>query len=150
MTNISGASVSCRMQLTTMSYSERTSASGPASSPLRASVRLGLAGSRAKCCIRTDAKGDATADTLRWVSTVTSLTPSADRPVAMRLLRSCTSAAVDVDAASPERAGSSAGLPAAAWSSPPSKSSGAPAEGAADADALAGEALRQGLVEHHV
>ena len=54
ITNISGASVSCRMQLTTTSCSARTSTSGAAPAASSASVRLGFAGSRAKWRIRTD------------------------------------------------------------------------------------------------
>ena len=42
-------------------------------------MRVGCDGSRSKCPIRTDANGAATADTGRWVSTETSLTPNADR-----------------------------------------------------------------------
>ena len=44
-------------------------------------MRLGLLGSRAKWRMRTDANGAATADTARWVSTDTSLTPSAASPL---------------------------------------------------------------------
>ena len=44
MTNISGASVSCRMQLTTTSCSARTSTSGAGSRRPWASVRPGLLG----------------------------------------------------------------------------------------------------------
>ena len=43
-------------------------------------MRVGSAGSRWKCPIRTDANGAATADTARWVSTDTSLTPNAESP----------------------------------------------------------------------
>ena len=78
MTNISGASVSCRMQLTTMSCSASTSTSGAAPGGRGASVRPGLLGSRANWSIRTSAKRASTAATGRWVRTDTSSTPSAE------------------------------------------------------------------------
>jgi hypothetical protein len=79
ITNISGLSVSCRMQLTMTSCCASTCAIGPAPGGSSASVRLASSGSRTNRRIRTDANGEATADTLRCVSTVTSLMPSADR-----------------------------------------------------------------------
>ena len=96
ITKISGSSVSWRMQLTMMSCSARTSASGPAPGAVEASVRPGV-GSRAKWRIRTDANGEATAETGRCVSTVTSLMPSADsaltapRAVAPKLMTAALS-----------------------------------------------------------
>jgi hypothetical protein len=79
ITNMSGASVSWRMQLTTMSCSARTSTSGADRRRPCASVRPGWAGSGANWSIRTSAKRASTAATGRWVSTDASATPSADR-----------------------------------------------------------------------
>ena len=55
MTNISGASVSCRMQLTTTSCSASTSTSGATSRRPWASVRPGFSGSGPNWSIRTSA-----------------------------------------------------------------------------------------------
>ena len=59
--------------------SASTSASGRGSAVARrTSVRPGRPGRARTAAARTDANGEATAATLRWVSTVTSLIPSAD------------------------------------------------------------------------
>ena len=79
MTNISGASVSCRMQLTTTSCSASTSASGAASAASegeRAARVRRVAVEVPHPHRRRTARRPPT--TGRWVSTVTSLTPSAD------------------------------------------------------------------------
>ena len=80
--NISGASVSCRTQLTMMSCPARNPASGtrPVSVMACAAARV-VASSWSKCTIRAEWIGEPTAVTPRWVSTSTSWTPSAPSAV---------------------------------------------------------------------
>ena len=78
MTNISGASVSCRMQLTTMSCSARTSTSGAARGGRGRACAPGARGRGRTAASAPRRSGASTADTARWVRTDTSPTPSAD------------------------------------------------------------------------
>ena len=78
VTNISGASVSCSTQLTTMSCSARKPASGtrPPSVSARSSGS-GSSGVVLELHDRVEWIGEATAATSRWVRTSTSWTPCA-------------------------------------------------------------------------